>query len=153
MKGSVADRDMRVLQVTEFRIGLDYMETRPEIDMSRVAHIGFSWGAASRAIVFNAVEPRIRSSILMGGGVWPPSRLPEVEALNFAPRITQPTLVLTGRYDEENPYDPFARNMHELLPPDSSRLALVDSGHLPPIELRNPIINGWLDETLGPVVR
>jgi len=29
----------------------------------------------------------------------------------------------------------------------------VDSGHLPPLELRNPIINGWLDETLGSVVR
>ena len=33
------------------------------------------------------------------------------------------------------------------------RLELVDSGHLPPLELRNPIINSWLDETLGPVVR
>ena len=28
---------------------------------------------------------------------------------------------------------------------------LVNSGHIPPIEVRVPIINKWLDESLGPV--
>ena len=152
LEGTVAGRDMAILQVTEFRIGLDYLETRPEIDMSRVAHIGFSWGAVARAIVFDAVEPRIRSIVYIGGGVRPTTRLPEVNAGNFVTRVTQPTLVLTGRYDEEWPHDPYARNLYELLP-GPKRLELVDSGHLPPLEMRNPIINGWLDETLGPVVR
>ena len=152
LEGTVVGRDMAILQVTEFRIGLDYLETRPEIDMSRVAHIGFSWGAVLRAIVFDAVEPRIRSIVYIGGGIWPTTQLPEVNVWNFVPRVTQPTLVLTGRYDEEQPYDPEARNLYELLP-GPKRLELVDSGHLPPLELRNPIINGWLDETLGPVVR
>lgn len=105
-----------------------------------------------RAIVFDAVEPRIRSIVYIGGGIWPTTQLPEVNVWNFVPRVTQPTLVLTGRYDEEQPYDPEARNLYELLP-GPKRLELVDSGHLPPLELRNPIINGWLDETLGPVVR
>ena len=150
--GTVMARDVRVLRVTEFRIGLDYMESRPEIDMSRVAHIGFSWGAVGRAIIFDAVEPRIRSIVYIGGGLSRTIRFPEVNAANFASRITKPTLVLTGRYDEEVPYDPLARDLYELLS-GPKRLELVDSGHLPPLELRNPIINNWLDETLGPVVR
>ena len=149
--GTVVDRDMHILQVTEFRIGLDYLETRSEIDMRRVAHVGFSWGAVTRAIVFDAVEPRIRSIVYIGGGLRPSVRLPEVNVWNFVTRVTQPALVLTGRFDEEWPYEPYARNLYELL--SDATLELVDSGHLPPLELRNPIINAWLDETLGPVAR
>ena len=146
-------RDMSILQVTEFRIGLDYLETRSEIDMSRVAHAGFSWGAVDRAIVFDAIEDRIRSIVYIGGGLRGTIRLPEVNAWHFVTRVTQPALVLTGRYDEEWPSDPYARQLYELLPNPENRLELVDSGHLPPLELRNPIINSWLDQTLGPVVR
>jgi pimeloyl-ACP methyl ester carboxylesterase len=151
--GTIAARDTRVRHVTEFRIGLDYMETRPEIDMSRVAHVGFSFGATGRAIILAALEPRIRSIVYMGGGVLPNFQFPEIHAANFAPRVTQPTLVLSGRYDEEVPYEPYGRSLFELLPGPNKRLELVDSGHLPTPELRNPIINDWLDETLGPVVR
>ena len=150
--GTIAARDTRVLHVTEFRIGLDYMETRPEIDMTRVAHIGFSFGATGRAIVLPAIDPRIRSIVYIGGGVIPTFQFPEIDARNFVTRVKQPALVLSGRYDEEVPYDPYGRNLFELLT-GPKRLELVDSGHLPTPELRNPIINGWLDETLGPVVR
>ncbi len=60
---------------------------------------------------------------------------------------------MTGQYDEEIPYDPYGRNLYELLPGPTRRLELTPSGHLPPLEMRNPSINDWLDETLGPVVR
>ena len=131
-------------------MGLDYLETREEIDTGRIAQVGFSWGANLRAILFNAVESRIRSAIYIGGGLHERSLLPEVNPVNFAPRIARPVLVLTGKYDEARPYEPFARWFFELLP-GPKRLELVDSGHLPPLEIRNPIINEWLDETLGPV--
>ena len=120
--------------------------------MTRVAHIGFSFGATGRAIVLPAIDPRIRSIVYIGGGVIPTFQFPEIDARNFVTRVKQPALVLSGRYDEEVPYDPYGRNLFELLT-GPKRLELVDSGHLPTPELRNPIINGWLDETLGPVVR
>jgi serine/threonine protein kinase len=45
----------------------------------------------------------------------------------------------------------------KVLPPEVAdspeRLELVDSGHLPPVEIRNPIISDFLDETLDPVDR
>ena len=147
---TVETRDVVILRITEFRKGLDYLETRDEIDMGRIAHIGLSWGAKFAAIVLNAVEPRIRSSLFIGGGLGQRIPLPEVNPVNFAPRIKKPALVLTGKYDETTPYQPFARLLFELLP-GPKRLELVESGHLPPLEIRNPIINSWLDETLGPV--
>ena len=50
-----------------------------------------------------------------------------------------------GRHDEVS----FNwRALFELLP-EPKRLEVVDSGHLPPVEVRNPIIRRFLDETLG----
>ena len=149
-RGPVWLRNTVLRHVAEFRMGLDYLETREEIDMSRIAHIGFSWGAVRRALIFNAVEPRIRSSIFIGGGLIPTDRLPEINAVNFVPRITAPVLVLTGRYDEVIPYEPAARALFEQLTAPK-RLELVETGHLPPVEIRNPIISEFLDETLGPL--
>lgn len=154
LHGTVEARDESLLWVTEFRMGLDYLETRPEIDMSRIAHAGFSWGAVLRAIVFDAVEPRIRSVVYIGGGIWNygNSPLPEIDEWNFAPRVAKPVLMLTGRFDEEIPFEPWGRDLYELLP-GPKRLELIESGHLPPVEIRNPLISEWLDETLGPVSR
>jgi hypothetical protein len=150
--GTVLARDIRVLHVTEYRIGLDYLETRPEIDMSKVAHVGFSWGAMLGSLVLDAIEPRIRTNVYMGGGIRPVPQLPEINEWNFVTRIKQPTLVLHGRFDEENPYDPWAGYLYDALEAPK-RLELVESGHLPPVEIRNPIISSWLDEHLGPVRR
>lgn len=151
-RGTVEARSEQILRITEYRMGLDYLETRPEIDMDRIAHAGFSLGAVTNALILIAIEPRIRSAVLIGGGVRALDFLPEVRAVNFVPRIRIPVLVLTGKYDQEIPYDPFARTLYEMLT-GPKRLELVDSGHLPPLEIRSPIISDWLDETLGPVER
>ena len=34
---------------------------------------------------------------------------------------------------------------------EPKRLALFDGGHFASLEIAAPIVNGWLDETLGPV--
>jgi hypothetical protein len=36
---------------------------------------------------------------------------------------------------------------------EPKRMILHDGGHIPPLEVSVPLINGWLDETLGPVKR
>ena len=148
----VFSRNFALRYIAEFRMGLDYLESREEIDMQRIAHAGFSWGAERSALVFIAVEPRIKSAILMGAELDPRNYLPEVNVVNFVPRIKVPTLVLNGKYDEELPFEPNGRALFELLP-EPKRLELVETGHLPSIEIRTPIINEFLDETLGPVAR
>jgi serine/threonine protein kinase/predicted esterase len=148
---SIRFRELMVQHATELRRGLDYLETREEIDMDRLAYVGFSWGAASR-LVFAAIEDRFRSVVLVGGGIdnqYQPTR-PETDNVNFAPRITSPVLMITGTYDEECSYYREALPLWSLLR-EPKKLVLVEGGHLPAPEARVPVINEWLNETLGRV--
>lgn len=143
-----------VLHATELRHGLDYLETRTDIDTARLAYVGLSWGAGSR-LVFAGVDERFRSVILIGGGIDERVHptLPEASNINFAPYIEAPKLLLNGRQDEEHPYETRALPLWNLLR-EPKQLVMVDSaGHVPPPEARVPAINEWLDATLGPVRR
>jgi dienelactone hydrolase len=144
-------RQELVSHATELRRGLDYLETRPDIDRTRLAYVSVSWGAGSR-LPFAAVEPRFRSVVLIGGGIDEQflSVLPEANNINFAPRIGAPKLLLNGRYDEEHPWERRGLPLWRLLRAPK-RLELVEGGHIPPAEARVPVINAWLDETLGRV--
>ncbi|MEE9491036.1 MAG: SUMF1/EgtB/PvdO family nonheme iron enzyme, partial [Dehalococcoidia bacterium] len=149
---TVEYRERLVRWVTEYRLGLDYLATRGDIDMDKIAHLGFSWGSFSVGLPLTAVEDRYRSIIFIGGGVSPGMRsiLPEANPVNFVPRIRPPKLVLHGRYDEVFPFETRALPLYNLLR-EPKRLEAVEGGHMPPIEIRVPIINNWLDETLGPI--
>jgi pimeloyl-ACP methyl ester carboxylesterase len=144
-------RDKTVLRATEFSRGIDYLFTRGDIDTSRIAYVGLSWGACDGPI-FVAVEQRYRSAILIGGGSdeFDLLKLPEANPLNFAPFIGCPVILLNGKYDEATPYEASGRALYDLLS-EPKKLALLESGHCPPPEVRVPVIEEWLDETLGPV--
>ena len=42
---SVRYRDLTILQATELRRGIDYLGTRDDVDMHKLAYLGVSWGA------------------------------------------------------------------------------------------------------------
>ena len=133
-------------------MSLDYITTRAEIDTSRVAYIGFSWGAGSR-LVLAAIDDRFSAVILVGAGsderIQP--TLPEAANLNFAPYITVPKLVVNGRQDEEHPWLTRALPLWNLLT-EPKELVLRDGvGHNPPAEVRVPPVNAFLDKVFGPV--
>ena len=139
------------MHAIEMRRGIDYLETRPDIDTARLAYLGFSKGSGSW-LAFAAVDDRFRSVVLMGGGFderFLPAA-PEVNSINFAPRIKAPKLLINGRFDEESPWQMRTLPLWRLLR-EPKRLEIVEGGHLPRAEARVPVINGWLDETLGPV--
>lgn len=52
--------------VIDVRRGIDLLEARPDVDRTRVAFVGLSFGAHIGAIVSSA-EPRVRALVLMGG--------------------------------------------------------------------------------------
>ncbi len=149
---SVKYREHVIHYATEFSLGLDYLASRDDIDMERLAYIGVSWGAGGPGLIFPAIENRYRSVIFMAGGISPSGRqkLPEVNPINFVPYIKPPKLLLNGRYDEAFPLETEARPLYKLLR-EPKQFSLVDAGHVPPLEKRVPIINKWLDETLGSV--
>jgi len=148
---SVQFREEIVLHATELSLGIDYLKTREDIDTEKLAYLGLSWGAGSR-LGLAAVEPRYKSVILLAGGIderMQPTQ-PEASNINFAPYIKPPKLLLNGKYDEEHPWFTRGLPLYNLLR-EPKKYVLVDGGHLPPVELRAPIINQWLDETLGSV--
>lgn len=150
---SVRFRDLMVLHATELRLAIDYLETRDEIDMERLAYVGLSFGAGSR-LPFAAVDERYRSVVLIGAGIDERVQptLPEAANFNFAPYIKPPKLMLNGRHDEEHPWYTRALPLWNLLR-EPKELVLVDgAGHRPLAEQRVPPINVFLDKTLGPVV-
>jgi pimeloyl-ACP methyl ester carboxylesterase len=78
--------------------------------------------------------------------------LPEVDQINFIPRVTQPVLMLNGKYDMFFPVETSQKPMFNLLgtPPKDKRIVIVESGHLVP---RNEFVReslNWLDTYLGP---
>jgi cephalosporin-C deacetylase-like acetyl esterase len=131
---------------------IDYLETRPDIDHDRLAYEGYSWGAALGA-VFPAVEDRLKALVLIAPGFYLQQRLPEVDQLNFAPRVKAPVLMLNGRFDFIFPPGSSQEPMFRLLgtPKENKRRVVYETGHDIP---RNEMIKeslDWLDRYLGPV--
>lgn len=65
-----ATRDALAQTVIDLRRGIDYLESRPEIDASRVGYIGASMGGILGSI-FGGVDTRLKAPILLvAGGNW-----------------------------------------------------------------------------------
>ena len=91
-----------------------------------------------------------------GGGLNTEVESPEIEPLNFLPRITVPVLLLAGRNDFYYPVETSQAPMFKLLgtPAEHKRHVVFEgAGHVPPrIEVIRETLD-WLDRYLGPVAR
>jgi pimeloyl-ACP methyl ester carboxylesterase len=131
---------------------VDYIETREDLRSDRIAFLGASWGGLMGGIV-PAVEKRIRVVVLNVGGMVMEHPLPEVDQINYLPRVTQPVLMLNGEYDNYFPVETAQKPMFRLLgtPPDDKKMVVYPSGHLVPrVEFMKETLT-WLDSYLGPV--
>jgi predicted esterase len=145
-------RDHVVMWVKDASRAIDYAETRPELDHSKIAYYGYSWGAEMGGIV-PAVEPRIKACVLALGGLDFHRSLPEVDTINFISRVKQPVLMLNGHYDFFFPVESTQEPFYRLLgsKKDQKKHLLYETGHnIPRNELIKETIN-WLDQYLGPV--
>ena len=148
-----ARRDLVLQWSKEIGRAIDYLETRPDVDREKIAFYGFSLGAVWGPVL-TAVEPRIRVNLFLGGGVTGGRFLPEVDPVNFAPRVTVPTLFLTGKDDFVRPIATHQEPLLRLLgtPADQKKIAAFDGGHVP--SDRTSVARealAWLDRWLGPV--
>jgi eukaryotic-like serine/threonine-protein kinase len=109
---------------------------------------------ASAGVRVTAVEPRLKASALMGGGMLPVKYRPEIDALNFAPRIRVPTLMVNGRSDFTYPYETSQLPLFHLLglPADRKAHVTFEGGHIP-LRVHDVIrtILDWFDKWLGSV--
>lgn len=143
--------DLLIRVVKDFKRSIDYLETREDIDVHNLAYFGMSWGANLGAII-PAVEERLKTSILLGGGFSGWTR-PEARQINYLTRVKLPVLMLNGKYDVLIPYEMSSKPMFDLLgTPDRNKvLKVYDTDHIPPRTEFIKEILAWLDRTLGPV--
>jgi formylglycine-generating enzyme required for sulfatase activity/dienelactone hydrolase len=131
---------------------LDYLASRGDVRTDQIAYSGLSFGASVFLPVL-AMEPRFKAAVLILAGLSYRDMLPEVDAVNFVPRITIPVLMLEGRYDHLFPVDSSQEPLLALLgsSPDRKRQVLFDAGHgpLPRGQTIHESLT-WLDTFLGP---
>jgi pimeloyl-ACP methyl ester carboxylesterase len=130
---------------------IDYLATREDIDARKLGWFGISYGAAGMLPLL-AIEKRIGAAVLYSGGVGPRGDLPGSEQVyNYLPRVTQPVLMLNGRYDIDSP--PGAQQaLFELLgtPADQKKQVLFEAGHgnLPRFQVEKETLD-WFERHLG----
>jgi dienelactone hydrolase len=95
---SIFWRDHVVMWVKDYKRTLDYLSTRADIDTTKFAYFGYSWGGNMGGII-PAVEPRIKASMLYVAGLTMERGRPEVDPFNYLPRTKSPVLMLNGKYD------------------------------------------------------
>ena len=125
--------------VRDYRRGLDYLETRPEVDMERIGAFGYSMGAW-QVVPLSACEPRVRVSVAAAL----PTERPQYDPIaprNYAAGIAQPFLVQIGREDEMASVEG-GEQVHALLSSAAKELIWYASGHLLPVAYV-PDAVGW----------
>lgn len=156
-------RDAWIQTVIDLRRGVDYVQSRPDIDGKKIGYLGFSQGGMIGG-TFVGVEPRIKAACLAipGGGFleWGPKRglwketTPAIAAnaaltdpIYYIGRFAGPLLMLSAKRDELIPK--FATDALFQAAREPKELVWFDSGHvLPPTAL---VVNvrGFFSKHLG----
>jgi len=134
---------------------LDYLDTRSDIDKSKIAYLGVSMGSAEGVIYATIAQSRLKTVIFLDGGYFLDTPPRGGDQADFAPRLKVPVLMVNGRYDyafsPEQSQDPLFRMLGT--PAADKRHVLFDTPH--DVTDRRPqliqVVLGWLDKYLGRV--
>jgi eukaryotic-like serine/threonine-protein kinase len=149
---TIAYKEHVVMWAKDLGRTIDYLETRKDIQADKCGFLGWSWGGFLGGIM-PAVEKRLKVIVLNVGGMEMEKTLPEVDQINYLPRITQPILMLNGKYDMFFPVETSEKPMFALLgtAPEDKKNIIYESGHLVPrTDFMRETLN-WYDKYLGPV--
>lgn len=152
VSATIEHRDQMLRWAREMRRSIDYAATRADIDTTRLAYVGTSWGARLAGVML-AVEPRFRAAVLNVAGLGAAPKRPEEDPVNFLPRVRIPVLMLSGRYDSVFPFELSQKPFLQLLGSPEKKQILFDGGHFLPRTMMVSESLKWLDQYLGPVAR
>jgi len=153
LTGPLAWRDQMIQMCKDLGRSADYLATRPDIDARRLAYDGLSLGAIAALPCVAVTQDRFRTAILHGGALLPRPAPPEIDPLNFAPRIGIPVLMLNGDNDFNYPVQTLQIPLFRLLgsQPTEKRHFIVEGGHVVPRNLTAKETIVWLDRYRGSV--
>ncbi len=149
--GTVEYLEYMTGRIIDLRRGLDYLESRPEIDKTRIGFFGPSAGAQI-GLILAAVENRYRGVVLIGVGLGRRGSPiePSADSANFAPHILAPKLIVQGLYDEDTALRTAAEPLIKLLS-EPKEVFTYEGGHVPSMDVLLKVTFPWLDKTFGPV--
>ena len=152
--GEIAGRDLMLRRAKDMRRAIDYALTRGDVDSTRLAYVGASWGGRIGGLAV-AVEPRFKAAVLYVAGLSVGSYRPETDPVNFLPRIHVPVLMLSGKYDSVFPYELSQKPFFRLLgtPAADKKQIVFEGGHFLPRPNLVAETLAWFDHYLGPVAR
>ena len=96
-------KESHIKRIKDLQRTIDYL-IRPDIDTSRIAYLGVSWGSFHAPYIL-AVERRIKLAIVNAFGLSGNKNYPEYYHINYLPRIKIPMLMLSGKYDFDWNYE------------------------------------------------
>ncbi len=129
---------------------IDYLETRSDIEIAQLGYVGMSWGSAM-APVMMAMEPRIKASVLISGGLVLQPTQPEVDPFNFLPRVRAPTHMVNVPNDYFYPLETSQTPFFQFLGAEPKDRILLEGGHLPPMNDVARETLDWFDQHLAAV--
>jgi dienelactone hydrolase len=148
------DRDNEIQAVVDLRRGIDLLLARPDVDRTRLAYVGHSYGAQWGSIL-SAVDKRMKTSVLMEGmaeasdallrgtdpdmvdlrKALPPGALEkycqitgEIDAIHFAGYAAPiPTLLQFANYEQY--FDKTSTECYAAAASDPETVLYYDTGH------------------------
>jgi hypothetical protein len=134
---------------------VDYLNTRKDIDSSKLAYLGVSMGAAEGVIITSLLQDRLQTAILLDGGYFLNKAPAGGDAADFAVRMKKPVLMVNGRYDFTFPLEKSQKPLFDMFgtPVNEKRHVVLNTPHDVTEERANLVreVLGWLDSHLGRV--
>jgi dienelactone hydrolase len=129
---------------------LDYLDSRKDIVHNNYGYFGWSWGSSISPVIC-AFEPRFKAIVLHVGGLQMQKTFPEIDPINFLPRLTAPLLLLDGENDTFFPVETSQKPFFALVGSKVKEMKTYPGGHFVPLnELIKESLN-WYDKYLGKV--
>jgi formylglycine-generating enzyme required for sulfatase activity len=152
--GSIEYVDAYKRHIIDMRRGLDFLMSRDDVDPSRIAFYGTSFGGPFFVLpAIESREKRYGAVMLLSAGIskWNEQDHILARPIDFAPLIQGPKLLVHGRYDEAHPLKTAAKPLHELLTVPKNDMEIYEGGHWPGEKGVVEPASKFLDETFGPV--
>jgi serine/threonine protein kinase/dienelactone hydrolase len=133
---------------------IDYLETRTDFDVGKLAYLGVSMGAAE-GVIYAELEDRIKTAVFLDGGFFLDQVKPGRDQVDFAPRLKKPILMVNGRYDFTFSLDKAQEPLFRMLgaPESDKKHVVLDTPHeiVQQKDQMVEVVLEWLDKYLGTV--
>ncbi len=138
-------RHMVTETAADYRRALDYLATRDQLEVSRVAAVGQSMGGVT-SLILAAADPRVKT-VMAGSAALAPDWLYPVAPINVASGLTDSAILLIEADEDVLVEAGWTEALHSSIPATPKRMVTLASGHRLPEEYIGLTVE-WVREHL-----